>query len=353
MSPISAFHLPVASIVLITLSISFGAVIFSAFIPSKGFAKSQSEARQEAFLLEKKGRERFVQKEYLEAIKLWRQAFDTYQDNKLLFFIASTYGRLEGECEAESKAWDSYLGACKEGSCPNKERGLQANTQFKTRCYRSINISSNAPKAVLSLSGENWGILPFSKALLVKRYEGLKISAQGYLSQKIDLDLSSPSTQNSLNVTLTAIPPETFFEKHQLKIAISTAIVGVSVLSLGLLQLSSSSSISQEVNTRAYPSVFESQEEQSAAKALYESDKERYESAQLWGGVFLTTGVIALGAGAWMLFYKGPNAAIHEKARQQGDEVSQSSLNTDWSVEPLYTNRGSLSGAHAWWKISF
>jgi len=350
------------------MTISQGLLLFFISLPlclisSAGLARDKSKARQDAFILMTQGREKFSQERYLEAIQLWRRAFETYEDNKLLFFIASTYSRLQGVCEDEEKAWQTYLSACREGICPNKSRGLQRHQQFKSRCYITLNLSTSASKAVATYQGQLWGELPLKKDLLMKRYNEVKISAPHYLSKVIEVDLNDPSlrsaspsgreqspvNQATMNVTLIQIPKETFFETHQLKLALSTAIIGVSLLSFGSLQLSSASSLSDEVDKRPYPSTFESAEEKRTAKAQYESDQERFESEQLWGGIFITTGVVALSAGVWMLLYQGPNALIHQKARKQGDLVGESSgaSSLKWSIEPLQ------GGVYSSWSLKF
>ena len=118
------------------------------------------------------------------------------------------------------------------------------------------------------------------------------------------------------------------------------------MLSLGALQLSSANALSDEEERRNYPDAFESLEAQREARALYESNKSNYNSDHLWGSILLTTGVIGLGASAWMLLYKGPNAAIHERAREQGDLIS-------WGLEPKYSIQGNIDGARAWWRLDF
>ena len=55
------------------------------------YAETNDSAREKAFTLMSKGRQSFEAEQYSEAIRLWREAYHTYQDNKLLLFIASTY----------------------------------------------------------------------------------------------------------------------------------------------------------------------------------------------------------------------------------------------------------------------
>jgi hypothetical protein len=337
---------------------------FSSLMPI-GHAKGDESARQKAFSLMSKGRAKFDDEKYIDAIQLWRQAYDTYQDNKLLLFIASTYSRVTDACKDEEKAWTAYLSACKEGACPNKKRGLTRHQQFKSRCYITVTIDSSAPKATVSYQGRQWGTLPHKRDLLMDQYTKIKISAPGYLSKYIDLKLDDPSLKKStptggetkpvnkteIKVLLNVIPPESFFEKHQLKMALTTAIVGVSILSIGSLQLSSASTLSDEVSNRIYPDEYETLAGKQADMAQYQADQDRFKSNQVWGAVLLTAGVITIGTGVWMLLYQGPNKVLFERARKQGDMASRSNSNRDasdhhieWSIKPMGSSQRLVDG---------
>lgn len=335
-------------------------------------AKRDNSARQKAFTLMSEGRAKFDAEQYKEAIQLWRQAYDTYQDNKLLLFIASTYARVPNACLDEEKAWTSYLSACKESACPNKERGLKRYNQFFARCYITVTFDSAAPKASVSYQGDEWGPLPHKRDLLMNEYSQVKISAPGYLSEYIDLKLNDPTlrvsvptggeskpvNQTELNVSLTKIPPETFFEKHQLKIALTTAVVGVSILSIGSLQLSSASTLSDEVSNQNYPDEFTSMAQKQSFMDQYQKDKDRFESNQIWGAILLTAGVATLGTGVWILLYQGPNTTIFERARRQGDLAQSMHKESDksqveWSISPMGSSRHVVDGVQGSWKINF
>ena len=65
-------------------------MMFQCALSTNGYAKRDNSARQKAFTLMSEGRAKFDAEQYKEAIQLWRQAYDTYQDNKLLLFILYT-----------------------------------------------------------------------------------------------------------------------------------------------------------------------------------------------------------------------------------------------------------------------
>ena len=341
------------------------------FTVSTSVAKDDNSARQKAFDLQTQGRAKFAAEQYQEAISLWRQAYDTYQDNKLLLYIASTYGKINRACVEEESAWNAYLTACKGQNCPGKDKGLVRHKQFKARCYITVKIDSPTPNASVSYQGQNWGKIPLKKDLLMTDLNNLKVSAPGYLSKMIDLKLSDPKlstsvptghetkpvNQTTINVPLTLIPPESFFEKHQLKIALSTAIVGVSLLSVGSLNLSSASSIADQESQAEYPKQYASEAERQKYKEQYRSNKANFESDQLWGSVMLTVGVATLGAGIWMLLYQGPNAILHEKARRQGDltyNINDHWLErTTWTFSPIIDQEREVSGFQGSWQLRF
>ena len=326
------------------------------------YAETSDSAREKAFALMSQGRARFEAEQYSEAIRLWREAYDTYQDNKLLLFIASTYSRIPGSCQVEDQAWIAYLSSCRESACPSKERGMERFQKFKKRCYLSVKFDSSAPRAAVSYQGQTWGPLPHERKVLINHYQQVKVSAPGYMSTWITIDLKDPKVAKGnrvFNVPLTLIPKETFFEKHQLKLALSTTVVGVSLLGMGSLQVSSASTLASEVETREYPDRFKDNAEYQSYLKEYQADQDSFKSKQLWGSVMMTAGIASLGAGLWMLFYNGPNASIFEKARQQGDLAKtnssdgESKMISAWSFNPLSSPKALFDGVEAKWTLQF
>ena len=61
--------------------------VYGAYDCPMSLAETSDSAREKAFALMSQGRERFEAEQYSEAIRLWREAYHTYQDNKLLLFI--------------------------------------------------------------------------------------------------------------------------------------------------------------------------------------------------------------------------------------------------------------------------
>ncbi len=326
------------------------------------YANANDSARQKAFLLQSQGRERFEAGQYEEAIRLWREAYLTYQDNKLLLFIASTYAKIPDACQAEDQSWSAYLNACKESVCPNKDRGMLRYKGFKKRCYAKITVDTSTPNASLSYQGQEWGTLPHQREVLLAHYQRVKVSAPGYLSKWIEIDVSNSQRAQAfkpLNVSLTKIPQETFFEQHQLKLALSTTVIGVSLLGMGSLQASSASTLAAEVEAREYPNEFKNPAERQSYLTEYQADQDSYKSKQLWGSVMVTAGLASLGAGLWMLFYEGPNAAVLEQARRQGDlahhdlDLKADTPLSAWSFNPLSSPASLFDGIEAKWTLKF
>lgn len=329
---------------------------------SNAYAETNDSAREKAFTLMSKGRKSFEAEQYSEAIRLWREAYHTYQDNKLLLFIASTYSRIPNSCQVEDQAWLAYLHSCQESACPSKERGMERFQQFKKRCYLNIKIDSSAPRAKVSHEGQAWGPLPHERKVLINRYQQVKVSAPGYMSAWIDIDLKDPKVAQGkrfFDIPLTLIPKETFFEKHQLKLALSTTVIGVSLLGMGSLQMSSAGTLASEVEARMYPDEYKDYAEYQSYLKEYQADKDSFKSKQLWGSVMMTAGIATLGAGLWMLFYKGPNASVFEKARQQGDLAKGDLLDQKqttesvWSFNPISSPISLLDGLEAKWTLKF
>lgn len=329
-------------------------------ICSSSYAESNETEKQKAFTLVTQAREHFQSENYQKAIQLWRQAYDTYQDNKLLFYIASTYSNIPKACQEEDQAWTAYQTACKESVCSNSESAIKRFKAFQERCYVTVKIDSATPKASVTHQSQEWGPLPHERSLLVGQDQKVKISAPGYLSTWIEIKLSGSVVQKTLQykVNLTQIPKETFFEQHQQKFALTTTVIGVSLIAVGSLQLNSASSLGDEVANREYPLSFKNEAERAAFFAEYKADQEQFKSKQLWGSTFLTIGLGALGAGLWMLFYEGPNTALFKQARQQGDlaqkqEHNKVKTSSTWLLQPMSSPRSTIDGVQGLWRFSF
>ena len=311
--------------------------------PKKSKAKSSTNvdlsnaSRDEAILLMRKGQKHFTQAKYTEAIESWRQAYSLFPDNKLLYYIASTYERIPKACIDEDRAWRAYFGGCEVASCYHREGALERNKKFKRRCYVKVRFISNAPQATLKVLERTYP-LPHQTSLLRKRYQDFKVSAPHYISEQLDFDLASlpqKSHQHEINTTLIVIPKLTFFEEHKWKITGGSLLAGVALMSLGSLQLSSAKALNDQTQ-RDFAMLGEFTNEEERRAYNYDSKLSEFESKRFWGASMLTLGSMLVGAGVWSFFHRNSQRMLIERARQQGD-LTHTTIEYErrWSLEPL------------------
>ena len=157
-------------------------------------------------------------------------------------------------------------------------------------------------------------------------------------SERLDFDLTNlpqQSQPHEINTTLMIIPKLSFFEKHKWTITGGSLLVGVALMSLGSLQLSSAKALSDQTQLEFdMLGKFASEEEREAFG--YDDKLAKFESKQVWGVSMLTVGGALLGASIWSFFRTNPNKAALDRARQQGD-LTLTTIEPErrWSIQPL------------------
>ena len=308
------------------------------YTSSSSSTRAQPQAsRREAAQLVRRGNQQFKNAQYSEAIETWRRAYSLFPDNKLLFYIASTYERIPRACAEEDQAWRAYFGGCESSSCYHTKDATERHVKFKQRCYVSVRLISNAPHAQLKKLERTYP-LPHQLTLLRKRYIDLKVSAPNYISERLDFDLTELPAQTriyEINTTLIAIPRLNLFERHKWTITGGTLLAGVALLSLGSLQMSSAHALRDQtrIDFNAI-GEFASEEEQRAYN--YDEKLMTFERKRIWGVSMITLGSLMLGAGAWSFFQDSPHQEILDRARRQGDLSSKKdNQRSRWSMRPL------------------
>ena len=108
----------------------------SLLLPSLVGAQSQKsederliEMAQDSVL---KARTLMRNKQYMEGIQLFEEAFRYFPQAQHLRAIAKGYNRIAGRCDDERSAWERYLRYCQGKSCSDIEKGRRAKEV--TRC---------------------------------------------------------------------------------------------------------------------------------------------------------------------------------------------------------------------------
>ena len=323
--------------------------------PDLSVAQTKESARQQAFAQMQQGKQFFAEGKHREAISSWRRAFDIFPDNQLLYYIASTYERVEDACAEEQTAWQAYMGACNEEACTHVDQAKKRYDRFKSRCFTNVEITSNAVNAVIEVDQQTYK-LPYRTKLIKKRYAQVKVSAPQYLSLRQELDLrpsalSSHSDTLPLHYNLVEVPPKSMFERYQLPIALGTVVTGVVLLSFGSLQLNQAISLSQKKLYQG-EKKFGTEAEDQAFVAQYYRDRDQFSSHRTWGVTNVTLGLLTLGAGIWMITYRSPNAELFEQAEADGVLSQFAQERSGWHV--FY--EGGEWGETVWgsrWKVIF
>lgn len=296
--------------------------------------KEQLSSRQRAVLEMEEGKREFAAQHYEAAIASWRRAYELFPDNQLLFYIASTYEKIEDACEEEERAWQAYLRVCEEETCAQKTRALDRKKLFDSRCYLNVEITSNALKSTITLQGGSYA-LPYKARLLKKSYANIQVRAADHLPILGVLDLKPSVVKGKSGVypvhyNLTLIPLKTTFEQYQLYISLSVVAAGVGLLSFGAVQLSGAIDLR---NKPEYNNPQEgSQEQFDRFQAQYQRDKDQASTASALGIGGIALGVIALGVGGWMLMYRGPNAEIYESIEAEEGLSQEASSRSNWGL---------------------
>ena len=273
-------------------------VLASSLFPAESMAKSNQRLNMiKAQRLIEDGQELFKSKEYVEGIKLYKEADILFPDPKNLYMIALAHGQISNHCKESLDAWTQFFARCK--SCKFKKRGETHQKKQRNRCTVKVTMESATPNTTARIGKDSWGTLPVTRDLVVQSYPPITFSAPGHFPVKQTLVLSPNQKNHKISVTLRPRPIESFFQKNRaligwVTVGASAALIGVGVAGSNTY-FETANEADELIRSGSDTSDWTRQ------STRYNELKSEHESALTSTIVGLSLGVILAGTAAWIL----------------------------------------------------